>query len=118
MKVIFLNVEEKKPPEVMEIDGELDTMKKLIGCNHIDTTVYKVGDTPFRVIVDDEGYFTKNYIVSASSPRYIYPLVGNLVICGEENRQGDFTSLSDILAKRILRRFYLDQDGYYRLYAD
>lgn len=118
MKVIFLNVEEKKPPEVMEIDGELDTIKKLIGCDHIDTTVYKVGNTSFRVIVDDEGYFKKNYIVSASSPRYLYPLVGNLVIFGKENQRGELRSLSDTLAERILRRFYLDQDGYYRLYAD
>lgn len=118
MKVIFLDIYKKQPPQVMEIDGELDTMKTLIGCAHIDSTLYKVGDTPFRVIVDDDGYFKKNYIVSAHSPRYIYPLVGNLIICGQENRQGDLRSLSEGLAKRILRRFELGDDGYYRLYAD
>ena len=118
MKVIFLNVKDKKPPEVMEIDGELDTIRGLIGCAHIDSTIYKVGKTPFRVIVDDDGYFTKNYIESATSKRWLYPLVGNLVIFGKENRRGELTSLSDSLAKRILRRFHLDDDGYYRLYAD
>ena len=118
MKVIFLDVYNKKAPQVMDIDGELDTIKKLIDCERIDSIIYKVGNTPFRVIVDDDGYFRKNYIISAYSPRYLYPLVGNLVIFGKENYEGDLTSLSDKLAERILRRFEQDADGYYCLYAD
>ena len=116
MKVIFLNVEEKKPPEVMEIDGELDTIKKLIGCNGVDSTLYKIGNATFRIYLDDTGVKKENYKESAYSPCRLYPLVGNLVLVGE-NARGESKSLSDNLAEQILRRIIWDR-GYYRLYAD
>lgn len=96
MKVIYLNVVDRKAPEVLDVDDELETYQRLIGCDCIDIVRREIGGKPYRIICDDEGYFKKDafFISAVSNIRGNCPLVGNLVICGDYVKDGELTGLT------------------------
>ena len=68
MKVIYLNVVDRKAPEVLDVDDKLETYYRLIGCDCIDIVRREIGGN--------------------------CPLVGNLVICGGTVKDGELTGLT------------------------
>ena len=96
MKVLYLNVNEGKYPEVLDIEDELDTYYKLIGCDCIDITVRFFKRRPYTVICDDMGFYRNNLKVAIwDEAKRDIPIVGNVVICGKSDIEGNLTSLSD-----------------------
>ena len=96
MKVVFLNVEEGKAPEEMEVIDCIEVFYKLLGQNDLDICRRTLGGKSFRIVADDIGYYRENPKFSAfASIIGIMPLVGNLIVCGMEDEYGELTSLTD-----------------------
>lgn len=96
MKVLYLNVNEGKYPEVLEIEDKLDTYYKLIGCDCIDITTRIWRKRRYTVICDDMGFYRNNLKVAIwDEAKRDIPIVGNVVICGKSDIEGNLTSLTD-----------------------
>ena len=120
MKAIYLNVNENQLPEVIDIPDELETYYKLCQCTCIDIVTRKIGKNPYRIVCDDEGLFVDSPKISAIDETYQPQLVGNLVICGMPNDDGELTELTDKDVINILPRIRFlhttkHPDGYYIL---
>ena len=119
MKAIYLNVNENQLPEVIDIPDELETYYKLCQCTCIDIVTRKIGKNPYSIVCDDEGLFVDSPKISAVDETYQPQLVGNLVICGMPNDDGELTEQTDSDVINILPRirFYTTKhpDGYYIL---
>ena len=120
MKVIYLNVNENKPPEVLDVIDDLETFYKLCQCSCIDIVTREIGKIPYSIICDDEGLFVDAPKISAVDNKYQAQLVGNLVICGMPDENGELTSLTDFDVAHIrmrIRYLYTNKhpDGYYIL---
>ena len=109
IRAIYLRAGVDIPPEVIEIDDRdnLDELYRLINCNSIDVTYRQFDKKIFAVVCDDNGKLKNDSITSAITMRANQPirtdLVGNLIVTGYPNDEGDFTSLSDEDIKTILR---------------
>lgn len=120
MKVIYLNVNENKPPEVLDIVDDLDTYYKLCQCTCIDIVTREIGKIPYSIVCDDEGLFVNEPKISAVDNKYHAQLVGNLVICGMPDEYGELTGLTDFDIAHIRMRIrflytHKNPDGYYIL---
>ena len=120
MKAIYLNVNENQLPKVIDIPDELETYYKLCQCTCIDIVTRHIGKTPYSIVCDDEGLFVDSPKISAVDKDYQPQLVGNLVICGMPNDDGELTDLTDKDVINILPRIrFLHTtkypDGYYIL---
>ena len=120
MKVIYLNVNENKTPEVLNIPDDLNTFYKLCQCTCIDIVTRRIGNVPYSIICDDEGLFVESPKISAVDNGYRPQLVGNLIICGMPNKDGELTKLTGVDAVHILsqiKHLYTQKhpDGYYIL---
>ena len=120
MKAIYLNVNEDKKPEIVEIEDDLKTYYKLIQCDSIDIVTRNIRKIPYSIVCDDEGLFVTSPKISAIDDNYQPQLVGNLVICGMPNDDGELTELTDKDVINILPRIrFLHTtkypDGYYIL---
>ena len=120
MKAIYLNVNENKKPEIIDIQDNLETYYQLINCDTIDIVARKIGIAPYSIVCDDEGLFVSSPKVSAIDDNYQPKLVGNLVICGMPNDYGELTSLTEDDITNILRRIIFlhtikHPNGYYVL---
>ena len=104
MKVIYLNVNENKPPEVLDIVDDLDTYYKLCQCTCIDIVTREIRKIPYSIVCDDEGLFIDEPKISAIDETYQAQLVGNLVICGMPDENGELTSLTDFDVAHIRMR--------------
>ena len=114
IRVVYLNIEEGKPPVEIEIFDNLQWFYKLIGTKDIYFCHRRFGDREYLVIADDVGYFRKNPKFSAISSEFgRMPLVGNLIICGIEDRWGNMTDLMNDDVKRIMSHV-VEVDGRYR----
>lgn len=94
MKVVYLNVENRELPKVIDIEDNLDVFYELIGCRCIDIVQRKIGHKYFDVICDDEGALKEDCIVSAVDTQFCQMLVGNLIISNSDN-EGNLIDLSD-----------------------
>ena len=104
MKVIYLNVNENKPPEVLDIPDDLKTFYKLCQCTCIDIVTRRIGNVPYSIICDDEGLFVESPKISAVDYGYRPQLVGNLIICGMPNKDGELTKLTNVDVVHILQK--------------
>lgn len=98
--------------KVVEI-GDKDHLKqfyKLIDCECIDIATRRIGGKRFDVVVDDEGLFAERPICSAYDKKHNPMLVGNLVILGEADDEGNLTSLSvhDVMLVKEAIRYTID----------
>ena len=92
MLLIDVNENEIKPLEV----NCLEDYYEHIGCRCIDIVRRKIGDRYFEIIIDDEGLFVDEPIVSAIDENNNVMLVGNLLIAsGEVDIDGNLTSIDD-----------------------
>ena len=123
MKVIYLNVNEEKKPEIVDIEDDLKTYYKLIQCDSIDIVTRNIRKIPYSIVCDDEGLFVTSPKISAIDDNYQPQLVGNLVICGMPDDEGELTGLSEDDILNILRRITFlhtikHPDGYHLLKID
>ena len=79
----------------------------LIGCNLIEIVSRKIGRKRFDVICDEEGTFVAEPKISAIDNLGTPMFVGNLIICGPANEEGELTDLSardiNYIKKRIVK---------------
>lgn len=102
MKFVYLNVEQKALPKVIDVEDNLKVFYELIGCQYIDIVRRKIGDKYFVVICDDEGLFKENPIISAVDTKFEPMFVGNLIISNADD-DGNLIDLSEKDIKQILR---------------
>lgn len=76
----------------VEFDG-LDDIYKLLNCRLIDVVVDTIGGIQFDIILDDEGWFKKNPVISMIRKNES-SLVGNLIFT-HHNQEGEFTEITD-----------------------
>lgn len=100
IKVVYFNAIEKKDPEIMEIEDNVETFHKLLKCDCIDIVKRDIYMRPYRIIVDDEGALKEGARLSAISlTKGCCPLYGNLIIC--DANPPELESLSDDAANLI-----------------
>ncbi len=104
IKVLFLNVQENKQPEAMEIEDDIHTFYKLIGCEGIDVVRRYISGKWYRVICDDTGRMKPRPKLSMCDTMLDYPIAGNIIIAGVEDRFGELTSLTDADVEMICDR--------------
>lgn len=91
-KMFLITAEETKVVKA----SELEDYYRLIGCDCIDIVARKIGDKYFEIICDDEGLLKENPRISAIDKNKMKPaLVGNLLIAGPTDEDGELTSLTD-----------------------
>lgn len=93
MKALLLNVQDNQVS--IENPSGLEDYYKLIGCSTIDITNRAIAGKRFDIICDDEGIFTENPKISAINDMGEPQLVGNLIITGEADSEGNMTDLTD-----------------------
>lgn len=101
LKVVMIDVDDCTIHDYV-IDDDLNTFYNLIGCETIDIVNRSVGDEQrrFEFIIDDEGIYN-NPILSAVNRNMETYFVGNIIITGKTNGDGELTSLSDDDVKYI-----------------
>ena len=121
MQVIFLNVNDNKAPEKLNIKDELQNYYNLLECNTIDIVRRKIEKRYFHIICDDEGALIDRAKISAISNLGEIRLVGNLIICaGDITEDGDLIGLTDDQAEYVKQHIVLlgprqNPEGYYIL---
>lgn len=84
------------------IKDDLDEFYRLIECDTIDIVKRDIGGKCYCVICDDEGLFKQNplpAIANQQTPNI--NVYGNIIITGEENNEGELTSLTSEDINRI-----------------
>ncbi len=80
--------------EEVEMDGEPDTINKLLNCRFTDYVRRYIGKKQYMVIVDDESLLKENAVPSAVLQDGTIHLAGNLLICNY-TADGDLKSLTE-----------------------
>ncbi|MBE5751026.1 MAG: DUF3846 domain-containing protein [Clostridiales bacterium] len=100
IKVVYYNVIDRKNPEIIEIEDDIEVFHKLLKCDCIDIVTRDIYNQRYSIIVDDEGALKEKPIVSAISlSKGACPLFGNLIIC--KSNPPELESLDDDVAKFI-----------------
>lgn len=93
MKALLIGVMENKVSTV-DVDG-LKDYYRLIHCTTIDIVNRGIKGKRYDIICDDEGTFADDPLISAIDDLGRVMLVGNLIVCGEADEEGNLTSLSE-----------------------
>ena len=101
IKILLASVKGENFLQPMEIEDDLKTFYKLIDCDTIDIVTRSFGGKFFDIICDDEGWFKENPCFSASNRAGTDGIVGNIIITGVSDREGNLPSLTDEDVKRI-----------------
>lgn len=93
MKSLLLDTVNK---EVKEVNPKcLDDYYKLIDCQWVEIVTRKIGVSYFEIICDEEGTFVSDPLISAIDDFGQPMFVGNLLICGLADSEGELTDLDD-----------------------
>lgn len=86
----------------LEIEDKLEVFYEHIKCTAIDIVYRSFEGRILNVVCDDEGLLKNDPMVSAITPKGEVVLVGNLIITGATDDDGNLTSLSvkDLFAIR------------------
>lgn len=101
-KALFLDTV-NKATRVVDV-STLEDYYKLIGCRCIDIVTRKIGRKVYDIICDDEGTFVDDPLISAIDDVGRVMLVGNLIVCGLADDEGELTSLSPEDIRYIKKR--------------
>lgn len=101
MKALLLDTVEKQTKVVNP--ESLEDYYKLIDCKCIDIVTRKIGRKYYDIICDDEGTFRDDPLISAIDDFGRVMLVGNLIICGVANSEGELTDL-DVNDVRYIKK--------------
>lgn len=99
MKALLIDVMENKV-ETVDVNG-LEDYYKLIHCTTIDIVNREIKGKRYDIICDDEGAFSDDPLISAIDDLGRAMLVGNLIVCGEADEEGNLTALTDDDIKHI-----------------
>ena len=99
MKALLINVMENNT-EVVEAN-ELKDYYRLIGCTTIDIVNRSIKGKRYEIICDDEGTFKADPRISAIDDMGNAMLVGNLIVCGQADEEGNLTDLTEADIKHI-----------------
>ena len=102
MKALLLDTMEKTT-KVVNPAG-LQDYYDLIHCDCIDIVTRRIGRKWYDIICDDEGTFVDDPLISAVDDFGRVMLVGNLIICGLANGEGELTDLTSNDIKYIKKR--------------
>lgn len=102
MKALLLDTVEKTTKIVNP--ETLQDYYKMIGCRYIDIVTRKIGRKVYDIICDDEGTFVDDPLISAIDDMGRVMLVGNLIICGLADDEGELTGLSPEDIRYIKKR--------------
>lgn len=92
-KALLVDVMENK---VEEVDVEsLEDYYRLIHCDTVEIVSRLIGDKRFDIIADEEGLLVNDPLISAINSAGKAMLVGNLIVCGEPDGDGEMTPLTD-----------------------
>lgn len=91
MKALLIDVQ-RDTVEYVEPQGLAD-FYRLIDCDLIDITCREINGKRYDIICDDCGLFKENVKISAITRDLSPVLVGNLIISGEADEDGDQTDL-------------------------
>ena len=104
MKMYLIDVINEKA-EVVEAEDKLEDFYRLLNCSVIDIVRRKVGGRFYDIICDDNGLFAENPKISAIDDFGNVMFVGNLLITGLPDEEGELTSLTDgdiaYISKRV-----------------
>lgn len=103
-KALFLDTVNKTVREVNA--STLEDYYKLIGCRCIDIVTRRIGRKVYDIIIDDEGLLTDDPIISAIDDLGRVMLVGNLIICGTADAEGELRDLDLTDIKYIRKRVH------------
>jgi len=92
MKAVFIDSENNTIKEV-DIDGSLETMKKLINCNFLSSASVFFGDNNF-LFVDDEGYLKDKFTFFKFKNMNTQWFAGNGLIIKEDECNEELTNHS------------------------
>src|SRR5574344_1200224 len=104
MKVVYLNIKENKEPQAIEIKDDLKVFYNLLNCSTIDIVRRKIGNNYYNIICDDCGLFVNKPKISAISPDNETMLVGNIIIGGQTDDEGNIIDLTDYETTEILAK--------------
>ena len=105
IQVIYVNVDKGTKPQIKLIEDDYDMCRKLIKCNNMEMPQRQINGKYFTIICDEEGRLKDNPIISACSHKGEPMIVGNLIITGLPNEDGDLTGLSDDDVLLIMSKF-------------
>lgn len=105
IQVIYVNVEKGYKPQIKHIEDNIDTFYKMLNCRTIEMPQREINGTYFTIICDEEGALKNNPIISACSHKGEPMLVGNLIITGLPDEDGNLTGLYDDDVLLIMSKF-------------
>lgn len=89
---VIVREHNKKGPMVFKLTDDLDRIQKLIGCDCIDIPRRYIGDTEFRIIVDDTGLLKERAPTAyGENP----PLVGTIIFTNYTEDGENFRDLTE-----------------------
>lgn len=97
---------------VVDFVDKLDVLYKLLNCDCIDITVWKVGKFEYNIVLDDEVLLKDSKIFTAFNEINEPVLVGNLLFCNHD-KSGNLMSISDEQIGDLRRHlcYYVYNDG-------
>ena len=111
MKIVYLNVVEKKAPAVMDIEITPRSLQKWIRSKKIKMAERSFLGDKYTVFYDND-YYHKEPIISAYFVNGSFPLIGNLIVAGKRGENGIISNLTEKDIDRILSVCILSK-GYY-----
>ena len=102
---IYFNALERKEPEQREFVEELKNFYEFINCDTVDIVRRPIGGRTYCIICDDEGLLKEKPIASAVNKNLNVELVGNLIITGLPDRDGNLQGLTPSEAKHVISNF-------------
>ncbi|MBR6502693.1 MAG: hypothetical protein IKT42_04560 [Clostridia bacterium] len=106
IKAYYLQAGKPVRPHVVEVQKEangssLNELCKLLECDAIDIVKRKIGFNDYYIVCDDEGLLKKSIPSAIEIPSLKTKLVGNLLIFGGVDDEGDLIGLNVEQQKEI-----------------
>lgn len=93
MKMFLIDVENNKT-EVVDCDGELQSLYDLVKCDYVEIVERNICGVECNIICDEEGKLKNKRLSGVMYDKSDY-FVGNLLICGMADSEGNLTGLKD-----------------------
>ena len=87
----------------VKMANSLKDYYRLTDCDVIDIVKRCIGGKYYNIICDDEGLLKENIIISAIDTERKPMLVGNLIVAGDTDDEGELLSLTDKDVDNILK---------------